>query len=370
MLITGNIVTTNIISVDGGDGLIVLKTNVLVTGDLRSTNIVSDSGLLVLKTNVFITGTVSASGVFTADEAYDASTWDGLLTVPTKNAIRDKFESLGSGGLFYSFNSGQFSAVLVTNISISEGSILTNVSGSSHFSSVSSVEIDLGTIANGETGTLVLSTNVSHAVYSGATATIALPSLSIATNSYQLLHFGTNTSGGTQIITIPSLLRDELSGTSLVTTITNNVGVGFRILFESVGGVWSRVSATGDALTIAAVPVEIIGAASDELTAITTGTNKLVFRAPYAFTLTAVKASVTTAPTGSTILIDINENGTSVINTKLMINASSKTSVGAATPYVITDSSIADDAEISIDFDQVGSSVAGSGVKITLLGHR
>ena len=31
---------------------------------------------------------------------------------------------------------------------------------------------------------------------------------------------------------------------------------------------------------------------------------------------------------------------------------------------------IADDAEISIDFDQVGSTVAGTGVKVWIIGHR
>lgn len=114
----------------------------------------------------------------------------------------------------------------------------------------------------------------------------------------------------------------------------------------------------------------IIIAAGDETTAITTGTAKVTFRMPYAFTLTAVRASVTTAPTGSTILIDINEGGSTILSTKLMIDASEKTSTTAATAAVISDTSLADDAEITIDFDQVGSTVAGAGVKVTLIGRR
>lgn len=118
-------------------------------------------------------------------------------------------------------------------------------------------------------------------------------------------------------------------------------------------------------------PVEsLIVACSDETTAITTGTGKVTFRMPYAFTLTAVRASVTTAPTGSTILIDINESGTTILSTKLMIDASEKTSTTAATAAVISDTSLADDAEITIDFDQVGSTIAGAGVKVYLIGHR
>ncbi len=120
-----------------------------------------------------------------------------------------------------------------------------------------------------------------------------------------------------------------------------------------------------------AAPIEtIIIACSDETTAITTGNAKATFRMPYAFTVTAVRASVTTAPTGSTILIDINESGTTILSTKLMIDASEKTSTTAATPAVISDSALADDAEMTIDFDQVGSTIAGAGVKVYLIGHK
>jgi hypothetical protein len=125
-----------------------------------------------------------------------------------------------------------------------------------------------------------------------------------------------------------------------------------------------------DSITPATEPVLIQVAVGDETTAITTGAGKVTFRTPFAFTLTAVRASVNTAPTGAAILIDINESGTTVLSTKLMIDATEKTSTTAATPYVISDSAIADDAEISIDFDQVGSTIAGAGVKVTLIGTR
>lgn len=111
-------------------------------------------------------------------------------------------------------------------------------------------------------------------------------------------------------------------------------------------------------------------AASDETTAITTGTAKVTWRMPYAFTVTDVRSSVTTAPTGSTILIDINEAGTTIISTKLMIDATETTSTTAATPAVISDSSLADDAQMTIDFDQVGSTISGAGVKVCIIGHQ
>lgn len=109
-------------------------------------------------------------------------------------------------------------------------------------------------------------------------------------------------------------------------------------------------------------------AASDETTDITTGTAKATFRMPFAFTLSEVRASVTTAPTGSGITVDINENGATVLSTKITIDAGEKTSETAATPPVISDSSLADDAEMTIDFDAIGSTVAGTGVKVWLIG--
>ena len=111
-------------------------------------------------------------------------------------------------------------------------------------------------------------------------------------------------------------------------------------------------------------------AISDETTALTTGTAKATFRMPYAMTLTEVRASVTTAPTGAALQFDINESGTTILSTKITIDAAEKTSETAATAPVISDSALADDAEITIDIDQVGSTVAGAGAKIWLIGTR
>jgi hypothetical protein len=110
-------------------------------------------------------------------------------------------------------------------------------------------------------------------------------------------------------------------------------------------------------------------ACSDETTALTVGTAKVTFRMPYAFTLTAVRASVTTAPTGGTLLtVDINDSGTTILSTKLTFDASEKTTTTATTAAVISDTALADDAEITIDIDAVGSTVAGAGLKVYLIG--
>lgn len=122
------------------------------------------------------------------------------------------------------------------------------------------------------------------------------------------------------------------------------------------------------------LPCEWVIACSDETTSLSTGTAKVTFRAPHAMTLNAgnagVRASVNTAPTGSTIIVDVNEAGTTILSTKLSIDASEKTSLSAASAAVVSDTAIADDAEITIDFDQVGSTIPGKGLKVVLRGVR
>jgi hypothetical protein len=115
-------------------------------------------------------------------------------------------------------------------------------------------------------------------------------------------------------------------------------------------------------------PATITVAASDETTAITAGTAKVTFRMPYAMTVTAVRASLSTAQaSGNIFTVDVNEGGTSILGTKLTIDNTEKTSTTAATAATITDASLADDAEITIDVDQIGNGTA-KGLKVTLIG--
>lgn len=110
----------------------------------------------------------------------------------------------------------------------------------------------------------------------------------------------------------------------------------------------------------------IVVACSNETTNLTAGTDKATFRMPWAATLTGVRASVNEAPTGSTLVVDINEAGTSVLGTLLSIDADETTSATAATAAVISDSALADNAIITIDIDQIGSTNPGKGLKVTL----
>jgi len=172
-------------------------------------------------------------------------------------------------------------------------------------------------------------------------------------------------------------------GTSLAggTGFANPMTTAGDIIVGGTGGAATRLAAgtNGQVLKIvsgvpayadndATVTQSIIIACSDETTALSTGAAKVTFRMPFAFTLSAVRASLTTAQaSGSIITIDIDEGGTSILSTKLTIDNTEKTSTTAASAAVISDANLADDAEITIDIDQIGDGTA-AGLKVALIG--
>jgi hypothetical protein len=165
------------------------------------------------------------------------------------------------------------------------------------------------------------------------------------------------TSSTSTALGVGTLELGAASDTTLARSSAGNITVEGNLIYRAGG-------------SFVGMPVELAYACSDEGTALTTGTAKVTFRMPFAMTLTGIRSSVTTAPTGSTLVVDLNEGGTSVLSTKLSIDATEKTSVTAATAAVISDSALADDAEMTIDIDQIGSTVAGTGLKVTLIGTR
>jgi hypothetical protein len=115
-----------------------------------------------------------------------------------------------------------------------------------------------------------------------------------------------------------------------------------------------------------------IVACSDEDTVLTTGTSKAVFRMPYAFTITAVRASLkTVGSTSGVTTIDINLGGSSIFTTNLLtIDDGDKTSVGATTSPNITTTALTNDGEITIDIDGLSGGATETGLKVTLIGYQ
>lgn len=184
----------------------------------------------------------------------------------------------------------------------------------------------------------------------------------------QLAYWLTSTGAWQFIVPIAGFrvsVLDELDANN-VPKIYGYTGSAWEQPDTSAGAVATVNGRAGTVIVLA----PIIVACSDETTALTAGTAKVTFRMPYAFTLTAVRASLTTAQTsGSILTVDINEGGASILSTKLTIDNTEKTSTTAAVAAVISDSSLDDDAEITIDIDQVGDGTA-KGLKVTLIGYQ
>ena len=82
------------------------------------------------------------------------------------------------------------------------------------------------------------------------------------------------------------------------------------------------------------------------------------------------ETTVLTAGTGvSLVTVDINESGTSILSTKITIDASEKTSDTATTPPVVSDTSLTNDSEITIDLDQIDTDNVATGLKVYILGN-
>ncbi len=148
----------------------------------------------------------------------------------------------------------------------------------------------------------------------------------------------------------------SISVTGNAGTVTNGV---YTVGDQTIAG---NKTFTG---TVLGVEESLTVALSDEATALTAGTAKITFRAPFAMTLTkAPRASLSTAASVGTVTVDINVNNNTILSPKLTIDAGQKTSTTAGSQAVLSTSSIADDAEITMDLDVVGT--GSKGLKVTL----
>ncbi|MBU0766512.1 helix-turn-helix domain containing protein [Patescibacteria group bacterium] len=88
---------------------------------------------------------------------------------------------------------------------------------------------------------------------------------------------------------------------------------------------------------------------------------------PFGFTVTDVDIYAETAPVGSSLIIDINEAGSTIFSTNPEVDASANREDGN---HVISDATLAAGALMTLDIDQVGSGTAGSDLTVILKGTR
>lgn len=306
-----------------------------------------------------------SGGTFTGDivvpdEAYDSTAWDGNLEAPTKNAVRDKIEALILGGGGYTDEQAQdaIGAMVDSTLEYVDATPVLRVKDDgityAKIQNVSATDKLLGrsTAGAGDVEEIAC-TAAGRALIDDADAAAQRTTLGLkfspATSSGPAFdEFHEDTDNGTNKITLtaPSAIASDKTQTFQDRTGTIALTDGFG------------------------TPIEIGIACSDETSALSTGTAKATFRMPAGVTLTGVRASLTTAQTsGSIFTVDINEGGATILSTKLTIDNTEKTSTTAATAAVISDASLADDAEITVDIDQIGDGTA-KGLKIWLIGTR
>ncbi|GLK88328.1 hypothetical protein [Pseudomonas turukhanskensis] len=157
------------------------------------------------------------------------------------------------------------------------------------------------------------------------------------------------------------LARAVTLGSLALTNAAILAGDTFEVMF---GKLQAQINALKSAQTC--IPI----ACSDETTALTAGAAKVTFRMPFAMTNVSVRASLTVPQTsGALLTIDVKEGGVSLFSTKPTFDNAEKSTTTALAPAQMTDTTLADDAEITIDISQIGDGTA-KGLKVYILGNK
>lgn len=88
---------------------------------------------------------------------------------------------------------------------------------------------------------------------------------------------------------------------------------------------------------------------------------------PGNWTISSITGIIVTANTGASVLVDVNKNGTTVFTTqsnRLTIPASTTTTQTSGTIQV---ASVSGGDVISVDIDQVGSTIAGADLSVQIV---
>ncbi len=152
------------------------------------------------------------------------------------------------------------------------------------------------------------------------------------------------------------------------------------------GSTWTNTTDDGificsDATVGAAVWKEVGGAGGAGLTAetfsytiqtgtLTTGTSKLAIHAPYNMTITGLAAGLGTVSSSGLPTFDLNTGagtGTSILSTKLTVNANAETSYAATTPHVFTSANVAKGTRMTVDIDTAGTGAADGRLYMTVI---
>lgn len=146
-----------------------------------------------------------------------------------------------------------------------------------------------------------------------------------------------------------------------VSLVFNSNDLTIYAFDPSTAGGWFQFVSSASA-------IELQVACSDMVTPLGAASGVAYIRAPRAFTISSVRASLAAVSSSGAVQIDINVNGSTVLSTKLTIDSGEFTSITAATSAVVSAPDIDDDDLIQFDIDSAGTDAAG--LIVTLLGTR
>lgn len=135
---------------------------------------------------------------------------------------------------------------------------------------------------------------------------------------------------------------------------------GLRRLYAKAAGIFTMDSA-GAVRNL--MPVECHDFSMGGVLTVQTGKGRIYFRD--ACVIETVTLGINTAPTGSTVIVDVNKNGTTIFTTQSgrPAIAISAFTANSGTPDI---TAIAAGDYISADIDQIGSTIAGSDLTVSV----
>ena len=303
------------------------------TGDTKSSATVTIASPVA---NTFATGTVTCAAV----EAGDTVTANGLLytAVAGAKANNEQF-SIDTGN-------NECAADLADSItSDTRSGTVGDLTATSSTDTVTITTDVLGT--DGNAVTLVSSNGTRLAVSGSGTFTGGVSADTVTVNGLVYTAVAGAKSGNTQF-SIDS--TDTATAIDLADSITNDVRIG-----TDVATVDPTATNTDAVITITATVFGVIG---DSINLASSDGGRLAV------------SGANLAGGINPLTVDVNVNGSSILSTKITVDASEKTSKTAIIPKIISNDTLETDDEVKIDLDDIGGTVAGAGLKIYLIGNR
>jgi len=352
------------------DGTIGTTRKALITDTVQFRNAGDTKDVFSLNTNgAFALGlgatNTSYQNVCIGELAVTPSSPGCIAIGPSASAGHSYAAMIGNGATStgsFSVGIGSYAAAGLGSIAIghssySAGSYAINIGYNSDGSASNAITL------NASSGAAAPSTQYQYGVYMTSNA---YPDFSVTSNVSKFAFDADS---------FATLTIADASDTTLASGETGDITIdaGGGVKIDADSGAITFADGGVTLATIASLRQEcFMMAASDETTDITATADKVRIQMPYAFTLTEIKASLTTAPTGSgatTVNVYNVTDGDTVINTAALSFAAAAISANS-TSFTAGQETIAEDAVIAVDVAAIAGTTGGAGLKVTLIGNQ